>query len=161
LIVHKGLRAGDISVVGSRQFKDFDDYLMSKAEFDRQQSEDRLRLSIPSSARAYLDERLTKLRETLDLTEALGKAGELPEVELSESGMKISPLEGDRPEGSEALNEIAKECFLGSRSPTCSWKSIVWANFTRHFSHLKTNEAPKVGRCCLRQNLLTQSISGW
>jgi hypothetical protein len=36
------LRAGDISVVGSRVFKDFDDYLMPKAEFDRQHAEDRL-----------------------------------------------------------------------------------------------------------------------
>ena len=27
-----GLRAGDISVGGSQQFKDFDDYLMPKAE---------------------------------------------------------------------------------------------------------------------------------
>jgi hypothetical protein len=33
--------------------------------------------------------RHSKLRETLDLTEELGKAGELPEAELSESG--ISP----------------------------------------------------------------------
>jgi hypothetical protein len=46
------LRTGDISVVGSRQFKDFDDYLMPKAEFDRQYAEDRFGLSIPSSARA-------------------------------------------------------------------------------------------------------------
>jgi hypothetical protein len=36
--------------------------------------------------------RHSKLRETLDLTEELGKAGELPEAELSESG--ISPLIG-------------------------------------------------------------------
>ena len=66
-----------------------------------------------------------KLRETLDLTEALGKAGELPDVELSENGMKISPLEGDRPDGSEALNGIANGMLprledhrlaLGSRS---------------------------------------------
>jgi hypothetical protein len=77
---------------------------MGPGKCDRQQSEDRLGLSIPSSARVYLDERLIKLRETLDLTEALGKAGELPDVELSENGMKISPLEGDRPDGSEALN---------------------------------------------------------
>jgi len=66
------------------------------AEFDRQRAEDRLGLSIPSSARAYLDERLAKLRETLDLTEALGRAGELPEVELSESGMKISSLSASK-----------------------------------------------------------------
>jgi hypothetical protein len=32
----------------------------------------------------------------------LGKAGELPEVELSESGMKISPLESDHPDGAKA-----------------------------------------------------------
>ena len=65
---------------------------MPKAEFDRQQTEDRLGLSIAGSARAFLDERLTKLREALDLTEEIGKAGELPEAELSENG--ISPLIG-------------------------------------------------------------------
>ena len=137
------LRAGDISVVGSRQFKDFDDYLMPKAEFDRQHAEDRLGLSIPSSARAYLDERLAKLRETLDLTEELGQAGELPEVELSESGMKISPLESDHPDGAKALNEIANGMLPRLKITDLLLEVDRWTHFTRHFSHLKTDEPSK------------------
>ena len=153
-----GLRAGDISVVGSRQFKDFDDYLVSKADFDRQQSEHRLGLSIPSSARAYLDERLMKLRETLDLTEALGKAGELPDVELSENGMKISPLEGDRPDGSEALNGIANGMLPRLKITDLLLEVDRWTNFTRHFSHLKTNE-PVKDRALLLTAILADAIN--
>jgi TnpA family transposase len=153
-----GLRAGDISVVGSRQFKDFDDYLVPKADFDRQQSEDRLGLSIPSSARAYLDERLIKLRETLDLTEALGKAGELPDVELSENGMKILPLEGDRPDGSEALNGIANGMLPRLKITDLLLEVDRWTNFTRHFSHLKTNE-PVKDRALLLTAILADAIN--
>jgi hypothetical protein len=142
------LRAGDISVVGSRQFKDFDDYLMPKAEFDRQYAEDRLGLSIPSSARAYLDERLAELRETLDLTEELGQAGELPEVELSESGMKISPLESDHPDGAKALNEIANGMLPRLKITDLLLEVDRWTHFTRHFSHLKTDEPSKIQLCC-------------
>jgi hypothetical protein len=46
-----------------------------KAAFDRQHIVDRLGLSIPSSARACLDERLGKLRETFDLTEGSRRSG--------------------------------------------------------------------------------------
>jgi hypothetical protein len=129
-----------------------------EAEFDRQQSEDRLGLSMPSSARAYLDERLTKLRETLDVTEAFRKAGELPEVELSECGMKISPLEGDRPDGSEALNEIANGMLPRLRITDLLLEVDRWTNFTRHFSHLKTNEASK-DRALLLTAILADAIN--
>jgi hypothetical protein len=96
-----------------------------------------------NSAGAYLDERLMKLRETLDLTEALGKVGELPDVELSENGMKISPLEGDRPDGSEALNGIANGMLPRLKITDLLLEVDRWTNFTRHFSHLKTNEPVK------------------
>ncbi|MGC5888004.1 Tn3 family transposase, partial [Ralstonia pseudosolanacearum] len=97
------LRSGDISVPGSRQFKDFDEYLMSRAAFDTQRRNDRLGLSAPTSARAWLDERLARLREALDATNRLAEAGELPDVELGEKGLKITPLDDATPPAGKAL----------------------------------------------------------
>jgi Tn3 transposase DDE domain len=98
------------------------------------------------------------LRETLDLTEALGKAGELPDVELSENGMKISPLEGDRPDGSEALNGIANGMLPRLKITDLLLEVDRWTNFTRHFSHLKTNE-PVKDRALLLTAILADAIN--
>jgi hypothetical protein len=52
------LRGGDVWVPGSRQFKDFDEYLLPRDDFNRRQIQGQLGLPIPTSAQAYLDERL-------------------------------------------------------------------------------------------------------
>jgi hypothetical protein len=102
-----GLRSGDISVPGSRQLKDFDEYLMSRAVFESQRPDDRLGLSAPTSARVWLDERLTRLREALDETDRLAEAGELPDVEVDEKGPRITPLDDATPAAGKALRQRA------------------------------------------------------
>jgi len=90
------LRSGDVSVIGSRQFEDFDEYLIPRAAFDDQHRESRLGLAVETSAASYFDERLERLerlREALDETARLAAAGELPDVELNDKGLKISPLD--------------------------------------------------------------------
>ena len=44
------LRSGDVSVVGSRQFRAFEDYLMSRPEFDRGLKEKTLPAAVPTTA---------------------------------------------------------------------------------------------------------------
>jgi hypothetical protein len=97
------LRAGDVSVVGSRQFKDFDDYLMTRTEFNQRYEADELGVAVATSARDYLEECFSQLREALDRTNTLATRGEIPDVELTESGLKISPLDSDVPDEAEAL----------------------------------------------------------
>lgn len=46
-------RSGDVSVIGSRQFKDFDEYLIPRTTFDDQHRENRLGLVVEASAAAY------------------------------------------------------------------------------------------------------------
>ncbi len=91
------LRSGDVSVIGSRQFKDFDEYLMPRATFDTHHRENRLGLAVETSATSYLDERFERLREALDETARLAAAGELPDVELNDKGLKITPLDDATP----------------------------------------------------------------
>jgi len=97
------LRSGDVWVLGSRQFKDFDEYLLPRAEVDRQRDEGRLGLPVPTAVDTYLEERVARLRDTLDRTAKLAAAGELPDVELTERGLKISPIEDETPEAADAL----------------------------------------------------------
>ena len=68
------LRSGDVWVVGSRQFKDFDEYLLPKAVFEQQLADGTVELPVPLEAKAYLDERLGALRgdATIDIANGIG-----------------------------------------------------------------------------------------
>jgi len=83
------LRAGDVSVPGSRQFRDFDEYLIDRDAFGGQTKEARTGLSLDVDAHEFLNSRMTHLQRKLDRTAQLAQAGELPDVELTERGLKI------------------------------------------------------------------------
>jgi hypothetical protein len=60
------LRSGDVSVSGSRQLRAFEEYLMPHTEFDERLANGSLHLAASTSAAAYLDARLSLLRQALD-----------------------------------------------------------------------------------------------
>ena len=97
------LRSGDMWVLGSRQFRDFEDYLLPREEIRQQSSQGWLELTVPSDSRRYLDERLAALRGSLAQTDALAREGELPDVELTERGLSVTPLVDAVPEAAERL----------------------------------------------------------
>ena len=152
------LRAGDVAVVGSRQFKDFDEYLMTRAEFNERQTENRLDLAISSSASSYLEERLTLLRDTLNAVNQLASHDELPDAELTESGLKVSPLDNDTPEEGEALKQRAYDILPHVKITDLLLEVDNWTDFTRHFTHLKNNEAPK-DRALLLTAILSDALN--
>jgi hypothetical protein len=74
------LRAGDVSVPGSRQFRDFDEYLIDRGAFAGQTAEARTGLSLEVDPHEFLTSRMTRLRRELDRVARLAQAGELPDV---------------------------------------------------------------------------------
>jgi TnpA family transposase len=136
------LRSGDVAVVGSRQFKDFEDYLMPRRDFERHQRENQLGLAVPTTTAAYLRERTHLVRQTLDAVATLVREDELPDAELTESGLKLSPLENQTPEAGEALKQRAY-----ARLPHVTITDLLlevdrWTGFTQHFIHLKNDTCP-------------------
>jgi hypothetical protein len=95
--------AGDLHVVGSRQFQDFEDYLLPTTVFRAMRSADRLSLDVPATADEYLSDRLKLLREALEDTNRLAGADELPDARINDKGLKISPLEDDTPREAKLL----------------------------------------------------------
>jgi len=133
------LRAGDMSVIGSRQFKDFDEYLIPRATFEQQHRDSRLGLAVETSAAGYLEERLTRLREALDETAQLAAAGELPDVELNDKGLKITPLDDATPVAADLLTQQAYDLMPRVKITDLLLEVDQWTDFTRHFTHLKSD----------------------
>jgi TnpA family transposase len=137
------LRSGDVSVAGSRQFRDFEDYLMPHSEFDRRLAQGEIHVTIPTNAAAYIEERMSLLRSALDQTNALAREDQLPDAELNSAGLKISPLENSVPKEAEALRDALSSMLPHVKITDLLMEVDRWTGFTRHFTHLKSNELVK------------------
>jgi TnpA family transposase len=137
------LRSGDVSVAGSRQFRDFEDYLMPHPEFDRRLTQGELHVGVPTTGAAYIEERMSLLRSALDQTNALAREDRLPDAELNSTGLKISPLENGVPKEAEALRDALSGMLPHVKITDLLMEVDRWTGFTRHFTHLKTDEPVK------------------
>ena len=68
------LRSGDVWVQGSRQFKDFDEYLVPSEKFTAMRLANALALAVPTDCDQYLQERLTLLESQLAKTNRMALA---------------------------------------------------------------------------------------
>jgi hypothetical protein len=97
------LRSGDIWVQGSRQFKDFEDYLVPSEKFVSLKQSSELPLAVATDCEQYLGERLERLQAQLATVNRMAAANELPDAIITESGLKITPLDAAVPETAQAL----------------------------------------------------------
>jgi len=136
------LRSGDIWVEGSRQFKNFDDYLLPLHTFQERKNTG-LGLPAVTDPGTYLQERLEFLNEQLALVDQLAGADELPEASITTLGLKTAPLETIVPEAAKAL--INQVSGMLARIPITSLLLEVDSKtgFTNEFPHLKTGARAK------------------
>lgn len=85
------LRSGDIWVKGSRRYKNFDDYLIPEKDFDNLIPA--LPLPVSADYHKYITSRMAPLQSRLEEVNAMAALGELPDVEISGKGVKVSPLD--------------------------------------------------------------------
>lgn len=88
------VRAGDVSIVGSRQYRDFEEYLFSEDTWN--QTKENTRLSVSLSYEDYLTERTSSLNERLKWLSA--NFNKLDGISLEKGKLSISRLEKDAPE---------------------------------------------------------------
>jgi hypothetical protein len=152
------LRAGDLYVIGSRQFQDFEDYLLPTTVFRSMRSVDRLGLDVPTTADEYLSDRLKLLREALEDTNRLAGADEVPDARINEKGLKISPLEDDTPPEAKLLKSQTYGLLPHVKITDLLLEVDRWTNFTRHFTHLKSAE-PAADRSLLLTAILADAFN--
>ncbi|MFG0742193.1 Tn3-like element TnAs3 family transposase, partial [Providencia sp. TYF_10] len=130
------LRSGDIWVQGSRQFKDFEDYLVPPEKFTSLKQSSELPLAVATDCEQYLHERLTLLEAQLATVNRMAAANDLPDAIITESGLKITPLDAAVPDTAQALIDQTAMVLPHVKITELLLEVDEWTGFTRHFTHL-------------------------
>lgn len=137
------LRSGDIWVHGSRQFKDFNEYLLPSSRFFEMKESGKLALAIDCDCEHYLEERLQFLSQQLDTVDQLATHDELPEATIGSSGLRISPLSNAVPEEASSLMKQTYDLLPHVKITELLQEVDEWTGFTRHFTHIKSGNETK------------------
>lgn len=152
------LRSGDVWVRGSRQFKDFDEYLLPIGKFATLQQAGAWPLAVNADGDEYLRERLLLLEEQLATVNRLAAANELPEAIITDSGLKITPLEAAAPEAAQMLIDQTAMLLPRVKITELLLEVDAWTGFTRRFTHLKTAD-PARDKTLLLTTILADAIN--
>lgn len=134
------LRAGDVWVVGSRQYRAFEDHLLSPAAFAEMRQSGPLPVAVNSDVDAYLADRLALLRDRLATVEAKAAAGDLVDVVLGGGQLRISPIAASVPTEAEALKSRIYDRLPRIRITELLAEVDGWTGFTNGFTHLRSGE---------------------
>ena len=138
------LRSGDIWVQGSRQFKDFEDYLVPPEKFASLKQSSELPLAVATDCDQYLHDRLTLLEAQLATVNRLAAANELPDAIITTaSGLKVTPLDAAVPDNAQALIDQTAMILPHVKITELLLEVDEWTGFTRHFTHLKSGDLAK------------------
>ncbi len=152
------LRSGDIWVKGSRQFKDFEEYLLPVDKFKTLKEIKKIPLSIDIDCDTYLNERLSVLHQLLEKVNRMAENDELIDVSITEEGLKISPITNSVPKEAEAFLTKVYSYLPRVKITDLLMEVDSWTDFTEHFTHLKTAE-PTSNKTLLLTAILSDAIN--
>ena len=147
------LRAGDIWVTGSRQYRDFETYLIPAATFSVMQKEP-LPLDVDTHLPSYLAECRQSLEDNLTTVATKARDNTLPDVTLTDGDLRISPLRKNTPESAEVFAEKAYALMPRVKITELLAEVDQWTSLGDRFLHLRTQAPPKD-----RQALLTAVLA--
>ncbi len=152
------LRAGDVWVAGSRQYRSFEEQLISKQTFQDLRSAG----TLPVAVEADFDEFIKGRRALLDkrLTDVNGHAekGLLPGVTIEKGVLKITPIEKSTPPEAEVLAARLYAMLPRIRVTDLLAEVARWTRFSDCFTHLRTGETAADSRI-LMASLLAEGLN--
>jgi hypothetical protein len=153
------LRSGDIWVKGSRRYRNFDDYLIPSGDFEKSLRDHQLPLAVPGDCHEYIESRLTLLASRLEEVNAMALAGDLPDVDISDKGVKITPLDNSVPSAASPFGDLVYGMLPHPKMTEMLDEVDGWTGFTRHFTHLKNNHVRPKDRKLLLTSILADGIN--
>ncbi|HDR7713710.1 Tn3 family transposase [Bacillus cereus] len=132
------VRAGDVSIVGSRQYRDFEEYLFSEDTWN--QTKENTRLSVSLSYEDYLTERTSSLNERLKWLSA--NFNKLDGVSLEKGKLSISRLEKDAPEEAKKFSASLYQMLPRIKLTDLLMDVAYITGFHEQFTHASNNRKP-------------------
>jgi TnpA family transposase len=137
--LRKCLRAGDVWVEGSRQFRAVEDQLIAGSQFEAMARSGSLPVAVPRDVRAYLEERQAELDHRLDRVEAAAARHGLEDVRIAGATLRITPLKAVTPEAAEDLAARAYRLLPTVRITELLAEVDRWTGFSNSFTHPRTH----------------------
>jgi hypothetical protein len=97
------LRAGDVWVSGSRQYRSFEERLISAETLRELQQAGTLPIAVGPDFKQFIADRQALLDERLKAVDARATAGRLPDVTVTNGVLKVAPIEKVTPPEAEAM----------------------------------------------------------
>lgn len=97
-------------------------------------------LAVNANCNQYLHERLDLLEEQLCMVNRMALGDDLPDAIITESGLKITPLDAAVPDAAQRLIDQTAQLLPHVKITELLLEVDRWTGFTRHFSHLKNGD---------------------
>lgn len=111
---------------------------MPVAKFTSLKQNKALPLSVITDCDQYLLGRITLLEDRLGVVNRMAAANDLPDAIITESGLKITPLDAVMPDGAQNLIDQVASLLPHVKITDLLLEVDAWTSFTKHFTHLKS-----------------------
>lgn len=133
------VRSGDISIIGSRQHKDFEEYLVSKEDWNGI-APNATKLAVSLKAKDYLEERTESLISRVKWVS--DHIDELEGVSLENGKVHIDRLDKDVPDEARNNSLSLYELLPRIKLTDLLMEVANWTNFHEQFIHASSNRPP-------------------
>ncbi|WP_324657975.1 Tn3 family transposase [Bacillus altitudinis] len=132
------VRAGDVSIIGSRQYRDFEEYLFSENTWN--QTRENTRLSVSLSFEDYVTERTSSLNERLEWLAS--NSNKLDGVSLEKGKLSLARLEKDVPEEAKKFSASLYQMLPRVKLTDLLMDVAHITGFHEQFTHASNNRKP-------------------
>lgn len=134
--LRSGLRSGDIWVAGSKQFQDFEDYLLTDSSWQLMRSSQTIPVAVTTDFTTYIEQRSLELASQLAIVSSLMSDNKLVDVRIENERLIITPLTNAVPKEVEAITRKVYGLLPRIKLTDLLVEVDSWTHFTKHFTHL-------------------------
>jgi TnpA family transposase len=134
------LRAGDVWVTGSRQYRSFEERLLSRQTMQERQQAGTLPIAVEVDFDRFTEDRRALMDKRMREADTHARDGLLPDVTIEKGVLKISPIEKSTPPEAEALAQRLYAMLPRIRITDLLTEVARWTRFPNCFTHVRTGE---------------------
>jgi TnpA family transposase len=134
------LRSGDVWVAGSKQFQDFEDYLLPASSWQQMRFSNTIPVAVVTDFSTYIEQHSSEVYEQLVLVSKLMAEKKLVDVRIENEQLIITPLTNAVPTEVDGFSRKLYNLLPRIKLTDLLVEVDSWTQFSRHFTHLHSGE---------------------